>query len=305
MLKSVLRATLLVEVLFYIWLGGHMAQREKTTAQIAALILLIALLWRLSHALGSHLVAAWLRWRDGRALPLGNSLAAFASELRARLIIFNWSQVFPGLALGTDPVGSKDGAPILLVHGFFSNRGCWLRLRQRLAAANLGPVYSVTLEPMTGSIDAMVASLEQRIDMIKRECVQEKIVIVAHSMGGLVVRAYMAASGTDSVSRLITLGSPHHGTKLAGLGLFECAGQMRYQGAWIETLTDMEAANPPNVPTLSIYTLNDDLVYPPESSVLEWAENVPVSAVGHVALMFSEPVAKRVIAAIRKSSGMA
>ena len=89
------------------------------------------------------------------------------------------------------------------------------------------------------------------------------------------------------------------------MGLFECAKQMQYQGAWLETLADMEAANPPGIPTLSIYTLNDDLVYPPESGVLAWAENVPVSAVGHVGLMFSEPVANRVIAAIRKHSTLA
>ena len=128
MLKSVLRATLLVEVLFYIWLGGHLAQRETTTAQIAALILLIALLWRLSHALGSHLVAAWLRWRDGRALPLGNSLAAFASELRARLIIFNWSQVFPGLRSAPIPSAAR-----------MAHRSCWCMASSRIAVA--GCVY--------------------------------------------------------------------------------------------------------------------------------------------------------------------
>jgi hypothetical protein len=45
--------------------------------------------------------------------------------------------------------------------------------------------------------------------------------------------------------------------------------------------------------------LNDDLVYPAESSVLEWAQNVPVSAVGHMGLVFSEPIAKRVIQYLR------
>ena len=87
---------------------------------------------------------------------------------------------------------------------------------------------------------------------------------------------------------------------MARMGLFECAAQMKFHGPWIEMLADMEAAQAPGVPALSIYTLNDDLVYPPESSVLEWAENVPVSAVGHVGLLFSESVATRIIAAIRK-----
>ena len=305
MLQSLILTMLLIEALFYVWLGGHMYYLGLAPGQIGAIILLVALLWRLSHALGSYLAAAFLRWRDGRSLPLGNSLAALASELKARVITYNWSQAFPAWAFGPDPVGGGDGTPILLVHGFMSNRGLWMRFRQWLAVANIGPVYTVTLEPIVGSIDAMATSLQDRIEEILRVTGQEKIIVVAHSMGGLVTRAYMAEAGSTRIALFVTLGAPHHGTRLAGMGLFECARQMEYQGPWLEMLADMEAADPTKVPTLSIYTLNDDLVYPPESGVLEWAENVPVSAVGHVGLMFSEHVANRVIAAIRKQSILA
>ncbi|MEO8102032.1 MAG: alpha/beta fold hydrolase [Betaproteobacteria bacterium] len=300
MLQTLIRTMLLMEFLFYVWLGGHLWNLDVRVEQIAGLIVLAALLWRLSHALASFLVVTFLRWRDDRSLPLGNSLAALASEVKARAISFNWSQPFQRWAVGRDPIGGMHGTPILLVPGFFSNRGMWLRFRRWLAAAKLGPVYAVTLEPLTGSIDAMVTSLEACIDEILRATGQEKIIVVAHSMGGLVTRAYMAQAGAKRIARFITLGTPHHGTRMAGMGLLECAQQMVFEGPWLEMLADMEAANPPGVPTLSIYTLNDDLVYPPESSVLEWAENVPVSAVGHVALMFSESIAKRVIAAIKK-----
>ncbi len=300
MLQTMIRTMLVMEVLFYVWLGGHMSNLGIAPGRIAALILLMAALWRFTHAYGSYLAAAMLRWRDGRALPLGNNLAALASEVTTRIIIFNWSQPFQRFALGSDPVGADHGTPVLLVHGFVSNRGIWIRLRRRLADAGVGPVYTVTLEPVTGSIDAMVVPLKARIEQILRETGKEKLTVVAHSMGGLITRAYMAQCGSQRIARFITLASPHHGTRLAGMGLFECAAQMKFEGPWIEMLADMEAANPPDVPALSIYTLNDDLVYPPESSVLEWAENVPVSAVGHVALLFSESVAIRIITAIRK-----
>jgi triacylglycerol esterase/lipase EstA (alpha/beta hydrolase family) len=300
MLQSLIRMLLLVEVLLYVWLAAYLAKRGVGPGQIGALILLFALLWRLSHALASYLVAAALRARDGRPMQWEESLAALTSELKARAMSYNWSQAFPRQVMGQDPVGGGGGMPILLVHGFFSNRGMWVRFRQRLAAAKIGPVYTVTLEPMTGSIDAMAKALDERIEEILRAAGQEKIIVVAHSMGALVTRAYMAQSGAKRVSRFITLGAPHHGTRLAGMGIFECARQMKYRGPWLEMLADMEAADPSGVPTLSIYTLNEDLVYPPESSVLEWAECVPVSAVGHVGLLFSEPVANRVIAAIRK-----
>lgn len=300
MVSAVILLLLLGEVAIYIGLAISLTGLGVPAGQVAALVLMLALLWRLSHALTSYVVAAGYRWFDKQSLPLGNSLAALASELSARAISFNWSQPFARWAMGREPAGGSAGPPILLVHGFFSNRGMWLSFRRRLIGAGLGPVYAVTLGPPTTSIDEMADQLSRRIDEICRATGSEKIVVVAHSMGGLITRAYMARRGSGNILKFITLGSPHHGTRLARLGLFKCAQQMREGGPWLQALGDKEAANPPVVPTLSIYTVNDDLVYPPETSALEWAENVPVSAVGHVGLLFSASVANRVIAAIRE-----
>lgn len=299
MLKTLLRSLLAIELLLYVWAGGHLLQAGVDAATTAAVIFLLALLWRLSHSLGSYLLAALLRWRDRRVLPLGDSLAALASELKARVISFNWSQAFDGLALGADPAGPLTGTPVLLVHGYFSNRGIWVRFRQRLVAVGIGPIYTVTLEPLMGSIDDMADRLAARIADVCRETGRRRLVLIAHSLGGLVTRAYLAREGDERIARFITLGSPHHGTRIAAAGLGECARQMRYRSEWLSMLEDMEAASPPKVPTLSIYTLSDDLVYPPESSALAWAENVPVTAVGHVALLYHAAVAGHVIRALR------
>ena len=300
MLRLLILSMLLAEVVLYALLGRHWHQLGVGATQIAAGIMLIAFLWRLSHGLGSYLIAAVYRFIDRRPLPLGNSLAALASELSARMISYNWSQAFVGLAMGPEPAGKRDGTPILLVHGYFSNRGMWVRFRQRLVAAGLGPVYAITLEPPMASIDLLAEQLSRRIDEVCRATGAEKVVVVAHSMGGLVTRAYMARRGSISIEKFITLGSPHHGTKMARWGIGECTKQMRYQSTWLKSLEDMESVAPPAVPTLSIYTVNDDLVYPPETSALVWAENVPVSAVGHVGLLFSEQVAQRVTSAIER-----
>ena len=93
-------------------------------------------------------------------------------------------------------------------------------------------------------------------------------------------------------------------TRLAKLGFGVNANQMRDQSEWLKCLANNEAmltakhGRKPPV-TLSIYTLSDDLVYPPESSVLAWAENVPVAAIGHMGLVFSASVARRVIQHLR------
>jgi RHS repeat-associated protein len=41
------------------------------------------------------------------------------------------------------------------------------------------------------------------------------VVMMSHSMGGLIARAYMQGPGGDKVFKLITLGTPHHGTPMA------------------------------------------------------------------------------------------
>ena len=306
MLQTILLGMLATEVVFYIWLGNFLSARGVSGAGIAAILLLIALLWRLSHALGSFVVTSVMRGRDGRALPWGNSMAALANEFAARVICFNWSQACPQIAVGHDPCGTTTGMPILLVHGYLCNSGLWMALRRRLQAAGLGPIYTVTLTPLFGAIDMLVPKLDARIEAICVATGADKLMIVAHSMGGLVVRAYLAQVRTPAsasrVAKLVTLGSPHHGTRLAKRGLGVNARQMRFHSEWLKRLADKESAaaarsDPPA--TLSIYTLNDDIVYPPESSVLPWAENVPVSAVGHMGLVFSAAVAARVIRFLR------
>ena len=298
MLQLILISLLGAEAIFYVWLCLFLAGRDVSGSAIAALVLLIALLWRLSHALGSFVVTSMLRVRDGRTLPWGNSLTALANEFAARLVCFNWAQAFPGLALGPDPHGRRDGVPILLVHGYVCNRGLWVAMSKMLAAAGLGPIYTVSLTPLFSGIDTLVPKLTARIEAICAETGAAKVMIVAHSMGGLVARAYLAQTDSSRVAKLVTLGSPHRGTQLTRFGLGINASQMSAQSVWLKDLANREMGRVPPA-TLSIYTLNDDLVYPPESSALTWAENVPVSAIGHMGLVFSDAVAGRVIRYLR------
>lgn len=57
--------------------------------------------------------------------------------------------------------------------------------------------------------------LKSKIDEVLLNTEQEKVDIVAHSMGGLIAKKYIADNGEDKVDQLIFLGTPHLGSPKA------------------------------------------------------------------------------------------
>lgn len=304
MLQILLIVALTLEIALYIFLGVYWWDGIGSLFMIAPLIIGLAVMVRILFVLPSYGLSAVLRFRNNNRQPWGNSFYALDKELDARVVAFGWSEAFHPWVMPeriSNAISRIDPTPILLVHGYLSNRGIFWQLRKRLFAADLGPIYALNLEPLMGSIDNMVPTLAEHIEKICSETNAAQITVVAHSMGGLVTRRYMSlqANGGFRIKRFITLGSPHHGTEMARFSVGKCVAEMRTASAWLSALESAEVATE-KPPTLSIYTLNDDLVYPPESSKLYWAENVPMAAVGHISLLFSKPVAERVIAEIKK-----
>lgn len=301
MLQLILIVALVIEILIYVVLGSYWRNRGVEWLVILPAIGVLAVVLRFLMALPSFVLSGAFRVRDKQQQPWGNALYALAKEIDARAVSLSFSEAFHQALMPTEPAGAVNGTPVLLVHGYFSNRGIWWRFRPRLAAAGVGPIYTVTLSPLWGSIDEMVPQLATKIEAICKQSGHEKLIVVAHSMGGLITRAYMASrnSAPIRIEKLITLASPHRGTKMANFGVGQCVGEMNMKSGWLGALErSEESISYP--PTVSIYTLNDDLVYPTENSRLPWAENVPVAAIGHVALLFSKAIAERVIAELKK-----
>lgn len=69
------------------------------------------------------------------------------------------------------------------------------------------------------------------VAMVKERTGRDKVILITHSMGGLVARSFINDDGAEDVHKLVTIGTPHHGTYgwlidgLCGathLGLPEC-----------------------------------------------------------------------------------
>ena len=117
---------------------------------------------------------------------------------------------------------ASSAGPVLLIHGFLCNRAIWRPLEARLDAAGFAPVRAVNLEPLCDDIDLQARSLEPELLALHQKSNGARVAIVAHSMGGLVVRSFLRTAGSDMISRIVTIAAPHHGTRLAR-GL-HCAG---------------------------------------------------------------------------------
>ena len=334
MLQTILILALVIETVIYIFLAYRWWEEPLSLLFIVPLILCIVVAVRIMIALPSYWLSGALRYRDKNQQPWGNSLYALAKEIDARAMMFGLTETFhqwvmPKKNENALQYKDKPCVPVLLVHGYFSNRGIFWQLRKRLMAAAVGPVYTLNLEPLLGGIDSMVPVLGRRIEQVCKEANASQVIIVAHSMGGLVTRRYMANLVATAVAktmatavttttattmpmphegvnetpmrvkRFITLGSPHHGSEMSGFSIGQCVREMRLASPWLSALEQAEAGME-HPPTLSIYTLNDDLIYPPESSKLDWAHNISVAAVGHVSMLFSKPITERIIAEIRK-----
>jgi pimeloyl-ACP methyl ester carboxylesterase len=207
-------------------------------------------------------------------------LRLLAEEFRASMLLSNWHMARASAATRIYP--DSGYPPVLLLHGYGCNSGYWTHLTPLLDAARVSHA-TVDLEPVVASIDDYVPLVDQAVTSLCAASGAARIAIVAHSMGGLVARAWMRTHGRARVARVITLGTPHHGSALARFGLGENAAQMRPRGDWLRKLAASEDAAGRALVT-SIYTHHDNIVSPQTSSVLPGARNLAFGGIGHVAL---------------------
>lgn len=260
----------------------------------------------------------WFRTREPQSVRHGfaAALRAWSGEIVASLRAFAWMQIRHGATpLPSDDAGAR--APVLLVHGYVCNHGIWHPFARWLAARG-HPVESVDLEPVFASIDDYVPiiadgvqRLRERIDRLRERSARPhecgghpyerserprergelpRVAIVAHSMGGVATRAYLASRGLDDVCAVVTLGSPHAGTWLAHFGHGRNVTQMRTGSAWLRALEARETAATGALFT-TIWSPHDNIVMPQAAAQrLAGATAVAVPGRGHVRLVCDEEV---------------
>jgi len=185
------------------------------------------------------------------------------------------------------PPGRVTHRPVLLIHGFACNHSVWREWLGRLEADGFGPVRVIDLEPPFADIEHHAAHVERELRALFQDSGDIPVSIIGHSMGGLVARAALRRIGPEIIGRIVTLATPHHGTALARLFPNErLLLQMVPNSRWLNQLNAEQEAGCA-VPITSIYSLEDNLVVPARSAVLEHAHPIELRGIGHIGMLSS------------------
>lgn len=236
-------------------------------------------------ASGVYPVVTTLARRRGRRMP------------PARVIAREWARGVVSSAarpLGLLPMPGRVGArPVILVHGYAMSRGYLWLLARRLARAGFGPIVGYEYWSL-GPIGRAAEGLGQCVARVRERTGAERIGVVGHSLGGVVARHYVALDRGAGIDRVITLGSPHAGTRLvavAGLGRIR---RELVRGS--ELLERVGAAPiPDDVAMTVIHSREDTLCGSLANAVVPGAEIVCVDGVEHLEMVTSRKIARLVI----------
>lgn len=298
---------LVIEVTLYGAIARHIQVASGwTTSQAIALGFGIYIGVRIVLVAAEFIVARW------KGSPVPDSLRVsfprliwmYLRELAGWLLMF--TLVMPFVLARKSVIDRPAGGdatrlPVLLVHGLACNRGNWFWFRRQLERLGYR-VYALDYTPPVSRIARYTPQLASAVDEIVASTGASKVVLIGHSQGGLVIRAYLDEAGADTVAQVITLGSPHRGTWLARLGVGPNVSDMRDDSAWLRGLEAREARRGSNAYRMftCIVTYHDNLVAPQLNAVLPGSTVVAVSGIGHLSLALSPQVVRHVVEALAK-----
>ncbi|MEU6193134.1 alpha/beta fold hydrolase [Streptomyces sp. NPDC047061] len=202
---------------------------------------------------------------------------------------------------GTVRLPVRPAPPVVLLHGFIDNRSVFVLLRRALAQHGGQRVESLNYSPLTCDIRTAAELLGRHIEEICERTGSGRVDIVGHSLGGLIARYYVQRLGGDlRVRTLVTLGTPHSGTRVAPLAdAHPIVRQMRPGSSVIEELT--RPAPGCRTRFVSFWSDLDSVMEPVETARIDhpdlMATNVRVTGIGHLAL----PVHPAIASGIRQA----
>ncbi len=148
----------------------------------------------------------------------------------------------------------------------------------------LGEETSFVVNSKWETISTYSSRLSEIILNVKHMTGKDKVIIVAHSMGGLVTREYIRNYGYESLDKIIFVGTPHHGVDgfiLSYCPIFGAEIECSEMNKSSKFISDLNSAPLPDIPIYNIVGLgcyiegsDGDGIVKNSSAYLEGTENI-------------------------------
>jgi pimeloyl-ACP methyl ester carboxylesterase len=205
------------------------------------------------------------------------------------------------------PAPDVPGA-VVLVPGYGGATGGVDALAEQIRATGREAVVVALPGDGTGDLAQQAGAVDAQVADVLRHGAPS-VDVIGYSAGGVVARLWARDhDGGHKARRVITLGSPHHGTSLAAAGAGAvpdaCPAACQQLAPGSHLLTGLPTPVPSPPAWLALWTVQDQTVTPPESARLEGALNValqsicPELRVDHSGLPTSPVVTRIVLDAI-------
>ena len=193
------------------------------------------------------------------------------------------------------------GTPILLLHGLVDNRSIFTLLRRALRRRGFGRIWTMNYHVLTHDVRVAAHRLAATVEAVCEQTGYERVHVIGHSMGGIIARYYVQRMGGDArVHTLVTLGSPHGGTRAAHLLPRGVCRQLTPRSDVIAELAQPAAGC--RTRFVSFWSDLDGLISPKSSARIDHpdlaARNVFVRGVGHMSLPIDGRVTREIAATL-------
>jgi len=212
------------------------------------------------------------------------------------------------------PVSQRGQGAVLLVPGYGGGTAGLEVLADALRVQGRDVTVVDLPGDNTGDLDRQALALEKAAILALNRTAVRSVDVVGYSAGGVVARLCVREHGGDSLARrVVTIGSPHHGTDLAGLGgdvaPDSCPEACRQLQPDSELLRKLNAGDetPEGPLWVSIWTTDDRVVVPPSSADLDGALDFTIQSVCPRAVVSHGdlPRAPSIIAAVTRQLAVA
>ncbi len=225
---------------------------------------------------------------------------------------FGWLDGGPGGRTHSSRPGTVDAkTPVLLVHGYLANKSNWYLVERELRSAGFGEIHAMNYSARGADIDKLAKICVLRAHEVMAATGVDRVHLVGHSLGGLVIRKAVQSFGLHEAASVITVATPHGGVDLARLG--RLLGGSNAIGVQLRPGSDFlremwaDSTAMPDTEFVAYYS-NLDLLVPGRRAMMLESTMSPTNLLlkdqGHLSIVLSRRLARSVTEQVAAIEGL-